>query len=89
MVSTRARTECAHWLFEIVTLTGSWRILFPLTIAATVALALVKRCVEAMLLVASGISGTTIVYILRGARRFCARPLKRRVCARHGHELMR
>jgi undecaprenyl-diphosphatase len=53
--------------FEAVTLTGSSRVLLPLTFAATVALLLARRRAEALLLAASVILGATVVYVMKAA----------------------
>lgn len=53
--------------FEVVTFTASARILFPLTAGAVVALLLVKRRSEALILAASVISAATIVYVVKTA----------------------
>jgi undecaprenyl-diphosphatase len=54
-------------VFEGVTSTASARILFPLTAGAALALLLVKRRSEALILAASVISAATIVYVVKTA----------------------
>jgi undecaprenyl-diphosphatase len=51
--------------FEVVTYTGSAKTLFPLTIAATIALLGARRRFEALLLAASVISSATVVYVVK------------------------
>lgn len=53
--------------FEAVTLTGSSKVLLPLTITATIGLLLAKRRFEALLLAASVISGAIVVYVIKTA----------------------
>lgn len=53
--------------FEAVTFTGSSKVLFPLATAATIALLSARRRFEALLLVASVISGATVVYVVKTA----------------------
>lgn len=53
--------------FEAVTVTGSSRVLFPLTAAATTALLFGRRRFEALLLAASVIGGATVVYVVKMA----------------------
>ncbi len=51
--------------FQAVTLTGSSRVLIPLTIAATIAFVLRNHRFEALLVGASVASGATLVYIVK------------------------
>lgn len=51
--------------FEAVSISGSSSVLFPLTAAATMALLFAKRRFEALLLAASVITGTTLVYVIK------------------------
>ncbi len=53
--------------FEAVTVTGSSRVLFPLTTVATIALLYTRRRFEALLLAASVISGALVVYLIKAA----------------------
>jgi len=53
--------------FEAVSFTGSSKVLFPLTAAATLALLFAKRRLEALLLAASVTSGASVVYIIKSA----------------------
>ena len=54
-------------LFEAITLTGSFRVLFPLVTGATIALLCARRRFEALLLATSVISAATVVYIVKMA----------------------
>lgn len=51
--------------FEVVTLTGSVRVLVPLTVAGTIALLFARRRFEAWLLAASVIGGELLVYLVK------------------------
>lgn len=53
--------------FEAITFTGSFRVLFPLATAATIALLCARRRFEALLLAASVIIGATVVYVVKTA----------------------
>ncbi len=53
--------------FEAFTFTGSSTVLFPLTTVGSIALFLMRRRVEALLLAASAISGALVVYLLKMA----------------------
>src|SRR5512133_998137 len=52
-------------VFEVVTLTGSDRVLLPLTVAGTIALLSGRRRFEARLLAASVIGGEILVYLIK------------------------
>jgi undecaprenyl-diphosphatase len=52
-------------LFEAITLTGSLRVLFPLAAVATIALLCTKRRFEALLVLASVISGAVVIYVVK------------------------
>jgi undecaprenyl-diphosphatase len=52
-------------LFEAITFTGSFRVLFPLATGATIALLCVRRRFEALLLATSVISAATVVYVVK------------------------
>ena len=51
--------------FSIITLTGSFRVLFPATVAVTIALVLFRRTLEALLVAVSMVSAGTLVYIIK------------------------
>lgn len=51
--------------FEVITLTGSWKFLTPLTIVASVALLWMRRRFEAVLLAASVTGGALTVYVVK------------------------
>jgi len=53
--------------FEAVTFTGSFRVLFPLATATTIALLCMRRHLEALLVTTSVISATTVVYVIKMA----------------------
>lgn len=53
--------------FEAVTFTGSSRVLFPVTTVATIALLWARRRFEALLIAASVISGSIVIYIVKVA----------------------
>lgn len=53
--------------FEAITFTGSLRVLFPLTVGATIALLWARRRFEALLLATSVIVGAIIVYAVKTA----------------------
>jgi undecaprenyl-diphosphatase len=53
--------------FEAITLTGSFRVLFPLATGATIALLWARRRFEALLLATSAISAATVVYVVKTA----------------------
>ena len=53
--------------FEAITLTGSFRVLFPLVTGATIALLYKRRRFEALLLATSVISAATMVYVTKVA----------------------
>ena len=53
--------------FEAITLTGSFRVLFPLVTGATIALLCARRRFEALLLATSVISAATMVYVTKVA----------------------
>ncbi len=53
--------------FEAITLTGSFRVLFPLATGATIALLCARRRFEALLLATSVISAATVVYVVKMA----------------------
>ena len=53
--------------FEAITVTGSWRALFPLAVATVIALLLLKRRPEALLVAASTAGGAAIAYIIKTA----------------------
>lgn len=52
-------------IFEVVTLTGSDRVLVPLTVIGTIALLFARRRFEAWLLAASVIGGEILVYLIK------------------------
>jgi undecaprenyl-diphosphatase len=54
-----------HEFFAAVTLTGSWAVLVPLTIFATLALALAKYRYEALLLFATPTISALVVYVVK------------------------
>jgi undecaprenyl-diphosphatase len=71
-----ARREQASWftplvpaawsgLFEAITLTGSYKVMLPLTIAATIALLYLRHRSEALILLVSVIGGAGVVYVLK------------------------
>lgn len=51
--------------FGVVTFTGSSRFLLPLTTAMTIVLLCIKRRLEALLIVASVMSGTIVIYVVK------------------------
>ena len=51
--------------FEVVTLSGSSRVIFTLATVTTIVLLIAKRRFEALLLAASVISGTIVVFVLK------------------------
>ncbi len=51
--------------FEAVTITGSFRVLFPLATAATFVLLWMRRRFESLLIATSVISATTVVYVVK------------------------
>lgn len=53
--------------FEGVTFTGSFKVLFPLTTGATIALLCIRRRFEALLLATSVIGAATVVYVVKTA----------------------
>jgi undecaprenyl-diphosphatase len=53
--------------FETITFTGSFRVLFPLTTSATIALLCLRRRFEALLLTTSVLSAATVVYVTKVA----------------------
>lgn len=53
--------------FEVITFTGSSKVLFPLATVVTIALLCAKRRVEALILAASVIIGATVVYAVKTA----------------------
>jgi undecaprenyl-diphosphatase len=53
--------------FEAVTVTGSWSVLFPLTLATTIAFLVVRRRLEALLVAASTAAGAGTVYLFKAA----------------------
>jgi undecaprenyl-diphosphatase len=52
-------------LFEAITLTGSLRVLLPLTAMVTIALLCTKRRFEALLVLVSVISGAVVIYVVK------------------------
>ncbi len=52
-------------LFEAITLTGSFRVLFPLAAMVTIALLCAKRRFEALLVSVSVISGAVVIYVVK------------------------
>jgi undecaprenyl-diphosphatase len=54
-------------VFEAITVTASWRVLFPLALATAVALLLLRRRLEALLVAASTAGGAAIVYAIKAA----------------------
>ena len=53
--------------FEVVTLTGSSWVMFPLTAVTTIALLWARRRFEALLVAASVISGSIVIYVVKAA----------------------
>jgi undecaprenyl-diphosphatase len=52
-------------VFEAMTLTGSSKVLFPLTMASTIALLLARHRIEALLLASSVITAAIVVYVVK------------------------
>jgi len=53
------------WLFEAVTLTGSSRVLFPLVALTTTILLFNRHRLEALIVAASAISSTIVIYVIK------------------------